>query len=151
MAHNFALVTTRHSPRISEYIMTFHVSTGKSASLKLQSKTSAATGSSVGSWYGARYSCDRASVAEIRVRGSKTSIFSSRSSASGSALANFVLKGTFSRFGSDWTNRRVWTSQLDACSAVENSMTHVLRGNGLDDIVRGRTEQLGDDGELVDV
>lgn len=36
-------------PRISEYIMTFQVSTGKSASLKLQSNFSAASGSSVGS------------------------------------------------------------------------------------------------------
>lgn len=33
--------------RISEYIMTFHVSTGRSASLKLQSNSSSATGSSV--------------------------------------------------------------------------------------------------------
>ena len=37
------------TPRISLYIMTFHVSTGRSASLKLQSNFSAATGSSVGS------------------------------------------------------------------------------------------------------
>lgn len=36
---------------------TFHVSTGKSASLNDQSNGSGATGSSVGSWYGARYSC----------------------------------------------------------------------------------------------
>ena len=39
-----------HSPRISLYIITFQVSTGKSASLKLQSKGSSASGSSVGSW-----------------------------------------------------------------------------------------------------
>lgn len=39
-----------HRPRISLYIMTFHVSTGRSASLKLQSNFSSATGSSVGSW-----------------------------------------------------------------------------------------------------
>jgi len=68
-------------PRISEYIMTFQVSTGRSASLKLQSNTSEAAGSSVGSWYGARYSWDRASVAEIRVLGSNTNIFSRRSRA----------------------------------------------------------------------
>jgi hypothetical protein len=41
------------APRISEYIMTFHVSTGRSASLKLQSNAAPASGSSVGSWYGA--------------------------------------------------------------------------------------------------
>lgn len=35
--------------RISEYIITFHVSTGRSASLKLQSKASSASGSSVSS------------------------------------------------------------------------------------------------------
>jgi len=35
--------------KISEYIITFHVSTGRSASLKLQSKGSSASGSSVGS------------------------------------------------------------------------------------------------------
>ena len=40
---------TNYAPRISLYIMTFHVSTGRSASLKLQSNFSAATGSSVGS------------------------------------------------------------------------------------------------------
>jgi hypothetical protein len=44
------------------------------------------------------------------VRGSNTSIFSKRSSASGSALGNLVWKGTFSRFGRDWTNRRVCLS-----------------------------------------
>ena len=37
-------------PSISLYIMTFQVSTGRSASLKLQSNFSAASGSSVGSW-----------------------------------------------------------------------------------------------------
>lgn len=36
--------------RISEYIITFHVSTGRSASLNDQSKASSASGSSVGSW-----------------------------------------------------------------------------------------------------
>jgi hypothetical protein len=36
------------------HIMIFQVSTGKSASLKDQSNFSSATGSSVGSWYGAR-------------------------------------------------------------------------------------------------
>lgn len=96
-------------PRMSEYIITFQVSTGRSASLNDQSNTSAATGSSVGSWYGARYSCASPSVAEIRVRGSKTSIFSSRSSDSGSALGNFVANGTFSRLGRLWTNRRVFS------------------------------------------
>jgi hypothetical protein len=38
------------------HIMIFQVSTGRSASLKDQSNFSSATGSSVGSWYGARYS-----------------------------------------------------------------------------------------------
>jgi len=99
--------------------MTFQVSTGKSASLKLQSNTSAAAGSSVGSWYGARYSCERASGAEIRVRGSNTSIFSSKSSASGSALGNLVWNGTFSLFGKDWTNRRVWLLAKTLVSHVE--------------------------------
>ena len=76
------LKKTQHdAPRISLYIMTFHVSTGKSASLKLQSNFSSATGSSVGSWYGATYSCSRVCVASIRFLGSKTSIFSKRSSA----------------------------------------------------------------------
>lgn len=37
-------------PKISLYIITFQVSTGRSASLKLQSNASAAAGSSVGSW-----------------------------------------------------------------------------------------------------
>ena len=60
------------------YIMTFHVSTGRSASLKDQSNFSSASGSSVGSWYGARYSCASAWPALTRFRGSKTSM-SSRS------------------------------------------------------------------------
>jgi hypothetical protein len=68
-----------HPPRISLYIITFHVSTGRSASLKLQSNFSTATGSSVGSWYGETYSCASDCVASIRFRGSKTSIFSRRS------------------------------------------------------------------------
>lgn len=38
-----------NTPRISRYIMTFHLSTGRSASLKLQSNFSEATGSSVAS------------------------------------------------------------------------------------------------------
>lgn len=80
---------------------TRHVSTGRSASLKLQSKAWSATGSSVGSWYGARYSWLRASAAVIRFFGSNTSIFSKRSSASGSAFLNLWLKGTRSRFGRD--------------------------------------------------
>lgn len=71
----------RGAPRISEYIITFQVSTGKSASLKLQSNCSFASGSSEGSWYGATYSCARASVAVIRFRGSKTSILSKSSRA----------------------------------------------------------------------
>lgn len=40
---------------VGTHIMIFHVSTGRSASLKDQSNFSSATGSSVGSWYGARY------------------------------------------------------------------------------------------------
>ena len=43
-------VSRRHVPRISEYIITFHVSMGRSASLKLQSKVSSASGSSAGLW-----------------------------------------------------------------------------------------------------
>lgn len=39
---------------VATYIIIFQVSTGRSASLKLQSNFSSATGSSVGSWYGAR-------------------------------------------------------------------------------------------------
>ena len=63
------------------YIIIFQVSTGKSASLKDQSNFSFATGSSVGSWYGARYSWARPFAALMRCFGSNTSIFSSRSTA----------------------------------------------------------------------
>lgn len=48
------------------HIMIFHVSTGKSASLKDQSNFSSATGSSVSSWYGARYGAASAASALIR-------------------------------------------------------------------------------------
>ncbi len=68
-------------PRISAYIITFQVSTGRSASLKLQSNFSAAIGSPEGSWYGETYSCSSDTEASIRFRGSKTSIFSRRSRA----------------------------------------------------------------------
>jgi hypothetical protein len=68
------------------YIMTFQVSTGKSASLNDQSNCSSATGSSLGSWYGSRKGCKSASAALILVLGSKTSIFSRMSTARGAAL-----------------------------------------------------------------
>lgn len=116
------------------YIIIFHVSTGRSASLKLQSNFSSATGSSVGSWYGARYSWASASAAVILFVGSNTSIRSRRSTASrrrkkdvlvygdlftsintenspaGSAFLNFASKGCRSLFGSDLTNRKVCNS-----------------------------------------
>lgn len=110
-------------------IIIFHVSTGRSASLKLQSNFSSAMGSSVGSWYGVRYSWANASVAVIRFLGSNTSILSNRSIAAhsvrlklcreshahflfshipdGSAFLNLFLRGCRSRLGSDLTNRRV--------------------------------------------
>lgn len=75
---------------ISSYIMIFQVSTGKSASLNDQSNFSSATGSSVGSWYGARYSWASASPALIRFLGSKTSIRSSKSIAMISSALNLV-------------------------------------------------------------
>src|SRR5271170_3080033 len=79
---------------------TFHVSTGRSASLKDQSNFSAASGSSVGSWYGARYSCSRDCFASILDRGLNTNILSNKSIATvnliirrivprGSAFLNF--------------------------------------------------------------
>jgi hypothetical protein len=80
----------------STYIIIFQVSTGKSASLKDQSNFVSATGSSVGSWYGATYSWARASPAGIRFRGSKTSIRSRRSTAG--RVSKYVdegFKGTF--------------------------------------------------------
>lgn len=109
---------------ISSYIMIFQVSTGRSASLNDQSNFSSATGSSVGSWYGARYSWASASPALIRFLGSKTSIRSSKSIAktrqfqmwqdrrkegipAGSAFLNLAASGWRSRFGRDCTNRRV--------------------------------------------
>lgn len=46
--------TTEWHSVVVTYIIIFQVSTGRSASLKLQSNFSSATGSSVGSWYGAR-------------------------------------------------------------------------------------------------
>ena len=61
--------------------MIFQVSTGRSASLNDQSNFSSALGSSVGSWYGARYGWASASSALTRFLGSKTSMFSSRSMA----------------------------------------------------------------------
>jgi hypothetical protein len=66
-------VNLRHEGR------TFHVSTGRSASLKDQSNFSPASGSSVGSWYGWRYSCSRDSFASIRARGLNTNILSNKS------------------------------------------------------------------------
>lgn len=75
LPHPAPTVTGRSSP----YIMIFHVSTGRSASLNDQSNFSSATGSSLGSWYGARYSCAKPSPARTRILGSKTSIFSRRS------------------------------------------------------------------------
>lgn len=117
------------------YIMIFHVSTGRSASLKLQSNFSWAMGSSLGSWYGARYSCARASVAVIRFLGSNTSMRSSRSIATtakvsifhsglqrygcipvGSAFLNLFLSGCLSRLGSDLTNLKVCTWSMHALS-----------------------------------
>lgn len=81
--HTARQVLIHNAPKISEYIITFHVSTGRSASLKLQSNLLLVTGSSLGSWYGETYSSARHSVAVMRLRGSNTSIFSSRSSAGG--------------------------------------------------------------------
>ena len=117
--------------RSNTHIIIFHVSIGRSASLKDQSNFSSATGSSVGSWYGDRYSCARPPAAVIRFFGSKTSIFSSRSMATGSASASapgiavrvekmpgvspsgsaFVkrfLSGCRSRLGNDCTNLNVY-------------------------------------------
>lgn len=98
--------------------MIFHVSTGRSASLKLQSNFSSATGSSVGSWYGARYSCARASVAVILFFGSKTSILSSMSTAAGSAFLNLFFRGWRSRLGSDLTNRSVLREEKKEVSST---------------------------------
>jgi len=108
---------------ICSYIMIFHVSTGSSASLNDQSNFSSATGSSVGSWYGERYSCANASAAFTLFLGSKTNISSKRSIAikdqqeticglrgnipNGSAFRNLSFNGCLSRFGSDWTNLKV--------------------------------------------
>lgn len=94
-------------PRISLYIMTFHVSTGRSASLKLQSNLSAATGSSVGSWYGATYGWASDSAASMRLRGSKTSMRSRSPRAALSDVRSFLLKGWRSRLGKLWTKRSV--------------------------------------------
>lgn len=80
-----------HTTASKTYIMIFHVSTGRSASLKLQSNFSWAMGSSLGSWYGARYSCARASVAVIRFLGSNTSMRSSRSIATTTKLAHITM------------------------------------------------------------
>ena len=75
-------LTAGRDSHMYTHIMIFHVSTGRSASLKDQSNFSSATGSSVGSWYGDKYSCARPAPAFIRFRGSKTSICSRRSTAS---------------------------------------------------------------------
>lgn len=69
------------------YIMIFQESTGRSASLNDQSNFSSASGSSVGSWYGERYSCKSADLALTRVLGSKTSMFSRRSIA---IIVNYI-------------------------------------------------------------
>ena len=140
------------APRISEYIITFQVSTGKSASLKLQSNCSFASGSSEGSWYGATYSCARASVAVIRFRGSKTSILSKRSRAT-TETSDFERK----------KERKRWRTRFISCfellrerhplplrQTLDKSQG-ILRSDGGDNIIRWRAEQFGDDRELVDV
>jgi hypothetical protein len=79
----FISLRRTHVPSSCTHIMIFQVSTGRSASLKDQSNFSSATGSSEGSWYGARYGCARACSARTRFLGSNTSIFSRRSMAAG--------------------------------------------------------------------
>jgi hypothetical protein len=147
--------------------MTFQVSVGRSASLKLQSNFSPATGSSVGSWYGETYSCASDSDAVMRLTGSNTSIFSSRSSA-GDALNGWKRRERQVR------TRLVVTAQLLAerhalalgqalyeakslwdtvreTSTSNRGNTHVLAADGLDDVVRRCSEELRDDGKLVNV
>ncbi len=144
-----------NEPRISAYIITFHESTGRSASLKLQSNFSAAMGSSVGSWYGETYSWARHSVALIRLRGSKTSIFSSRSSALSSLHRNFSLNGTRWRLGRLCTKRSVFSQTTDQqesggkALALEIPRTFSLQMVSITS--SGGVPSNSDDRELVDV
>ena len=156
--------------------MIFQVSIGRSASLNDQSNFCSAIGSSVGSWYGDRYSCASASPAFTRARGSKTSIFSSRSTATsvsnrsnelimlesnqvlnddipaGSAFLNLFARGCRSRFGNDWTKRRVCMLQLASFFTSRSDRNpYVFTANCLDDLIRRRPEKLCDDRKLIDV
>lgn len=71
----------------------------------------------------------------------------------GSALLNFALSDCRSRLGSDWTNLKVYTRDQPSSFPpwFRARVAYVLTRNGVDDIVRGGSQQLGDDGELVDV
>jgi hypothetical protein len=67
----------------------------------------------------------------------------------GSAFLNLVDKGCRSRLGSDWTNRNVCSGQHSVSTNVR--ITHVFTADALDHIIRGSTQELGDDGKLVHV
>lgn len=54
--------------------------------------------------------------------------------------------------GRDLTNRRVWVRvSRQSNHRFGSASTHVFTGNAVDDIVGRSTEELGDNGELVDV
>ena len=73
-------------------------------------------------------------------------------SPSGSAFLNLLVKGCRSRLGRDWTKRKVCSCQ-SARSLHSRSCAgpYVLATDSLDNVVRRRSQQLGDDGELIDV
>lgn len=68
----------------------------------------------------------------------------------GSAFLNLFDRGWRSRLGRDWTNRSVC-----ARSIIRNPhprpIAYILAAYRLDDLVRWGAQQLGNDGELVDV
>ena len=69
----------------------------------------------------------------------------------GSAFLNLLLNGCLSRFGKDWTNLRVCRGISEDFSTLEGAMTRIFTANGLNDLVWWGPEQLGDDGELIDM